>query len=205
MEKKFWFRITALIVLVTILGFYRVSPNKVKEQNIIVELQAQQTSTSIRFFQVVSDSISFISLGIPALFLAYGLAKKKKVLVRSGLIVLLGIGLGGLISYGLKQTIQEPRPYQADSRITKWSGGGSDSFPSGHTVEATAAAIGFSVLLFKTPVAVFLSTIWALLIMSSRVVLGVHNFTDIFGGIVVGGMGFLIIQHLSERYPTKTA
>lgn len=198
MHKRFWIRLLALIGLVTVLAIYRVSSHKVKEQNIIAELQIHQTAGSIRFFQVVTDSISFFSLGIPAAFLVAGLIRRRKIWMKNALIILLGIALGGLLSATIKRTIKEPRPYEVDSRITQWSVGGSNSFPSGHTVEATAAAIGFSVLLFRTPVSIVLSAFWALLIMFSRIVLGVHNFTDILGGMAIGCIGILVIHKVFE-------
>ncbi len=199
MNKKFWLRIAALVIVVAALGFYRVSPNKSKEQDLIAELQQHQSPGSIRFFQVVSDSINFFSLGIPAVFLVLGLVKSKKLWVRQALIILLGIALGGLISATLKRTIKEPRPYEVDSRITQFSVGGSNSFPSGHTVEATAAAIGFSFILFRTPLSIVLSISWALLIMFSRIVLGVHNITDILAGIAIGCIGILTTNYLFEK------
>jgi undecaprenyl-diphosphatase len=204
MDKQFWFRLVTLILIVIALAFYRVSSNKIKEQNAIAELQLHQSPTSIRFFQVVSDSINFISLGIPGIFLVFGLIRKRKIWVRHALIILLGISLGGLISAVLKRTIREPRPYEVDARITQWSVGGSNSFPSGHTVEATAAAIGFSTILFRTPMAVFLSIIWALTIMFSRIVLGVHNFTDILGGMAIGCIGLLIVHMAFEKFAPKS-
>jgi len=196
MDKRFWIQLLALIGIVTALAVYRVSSYKVKEQNVIAELQVHQTPGSIRFFQLVSDSISFISLGIPAVFLVTGLIRKRKIWIRQALIILLGIALGGLISATIKRTIKEPRPYELDSRITQWSVGGSNSFPSGHTVEATAAAIGFSFLLFRTPLSIVLSIAWALLIMFSRIILGVHNFTDILGGMAIGCIGLLVIHRV---------
>ena len=204
MNKNSWFRLVALVIVVIGLAFYRVSPNKVKEQNIIAEIQLHQSPGSIHFFQLVSDSISFFSLGIPAIFLVSGLIKKRKVWVRNALIILLGISLGGLISAVLKRTIREPRPYEVDARITQWSVGGSNSFPSGHTVEATAAAIGFSMILFRTPISIVLSVIWALTIMFSRIVLGVHNFTDILGGMAIGCIGLLIVHQVFEKFPLKS-
>ncbi len=203
MNKKFWLQIAVLVIVVTALALYRVSTHKIKEQDIIAELQVHQSPGSIRFFQIVSDSISFFSLGIPAVFLALGLVKKRKIWVRQALIILLGIALGGLISATLKRTIKEPRPYEVDARIKQFSVGGSNSFPSGHTVEATAAAIGFSAILFRTPLSIILSITWALLIMFSRIVLGVHNFTDILGGITIGCMGLLIVHQLYERRPLR--
>ncbi len=198
MNKLFWLQLLLLVAITTALAVYRVSDHKIKEQNIIAELQLHQTPGSIRFFQVVSDSISFFSLGIPAVFLFSGIYRKRKVWIRQSLIILLSIALGGLISATIKRTIKEPRPYEVDGRITQWSVGGSNSFPSGHTVEATAAAIGFTTILFRTPLSAVLSVAWALLIMFSRIVLGVHNFTDILGGIAIGCIGLLVVSRLFE-------
>ncbi len=200
MKKIFWALLFTLVVVLAGLGLLRNSSFKVTEQDVIAELQSKQTASSIRFFQVVSDSISFISLGIPAIFLLTGLIKKNKELRTKGLIILLGIALAGLISATIKRTFKEPRPYEVDSRITQWSVGGSNSFPSGHTAEVSAAALGFSFILFRTPSSIILSVIWALLMMLSRIVLGVHNFTDIAAGFVVGCMGLLIMQNIFERF-----
>ena len=201
MNKQFWIRFFLLAGIVAALAIYRVSEHKIIEQEIITGLQRVQTPASVRFFQVVSDSISFFSLGIPALILAAGLIHKRKVWVRHALIILLGIALGGLMSATIKRTLKEPRPYEVDKRIAQLSVGGSNSFPSGHTVEATAAAVGFSAILFRTPVSIVLSILWALMIMLSRIVLGVHNFTDILAGAAIGCLGLLIIHHLFEKRP----
>jgi membrane-associated phospholipid phosphatase len=166
----------------------------------IVDVQGRQTPTSISFFQNVTDYISFISLGIPAIFLFTGLIKKKSDLTRKGLLVLLCIGLSGLLSYAVKRTTHIQRPYEVDSRISKWSGGTNNSFPSGHTTEATTAVLGFYCVLFRTRLSLFLAGSWALLIMFTRIVLGVHSFTDILAGIVIGSMGFILMQTIFQKF-----
>lgn len=189
-----------LVAMLASLAFLRVSSFKVIEQNIIAGLQAALPSTGIRIFQIISDTISFISLGIPLVFVIYGLARKKELFVRQGLYVLLSIALAGIISATIKRTIREPRPYEVDARINQYSVGGSNSFPSGHTAEASAAAIGISLILFRHYLAWVILSGWALLIMASRIALGVHNFTDILAGITVGCIGLLIVAKLFERY-----
>jgi membrane-associated phospholipid phosphatase len=197
--NNFWVRILLLAMIVAALGFYRVSPNKVKEQNIVVELQLKQTPDSTAFFQWISTWGSIFNIGIPVAFLFAGLIHKRRLLVRNALIVLLGMALGGLIARAIKVTVREPRPYEVDSRIAQLGTGGSNSFPSGHTVEVTAAAIGTTLLLYRTPVAGIIAATWALLIMLSRIVLGVHNVTDILAGIVVGCLSLLIINEIFQR------
>ncbi len=199
MQRKFWPLLVALMILLTGLGWLRVSIFKEKEQNVIAELQAGQSPSSIQFFQTISDYGKYINLGIPALFLVMGLVMRKNDFARKGLLILLAMGLSGIISQSIKRTLKEPRPYEVDSRITQWSVGGSNSFPSGHTAEVTAATLGFTIILFRTPLSILLSVVWALLMMFSRIVLGVHNFTDILGGIVVGCLGILVMQKIFDR------
>jgi len=200
MKKNFWPWLIILVFLLAGLGILRVSAFKVSEQDIIASIQSAQTSSSVLFFQIVSDYGKYINLGIPAIFLLIGIALKRKDFARKGLIILLAMGVSGVIAQSIKRTLKEPRPYEVDNRITQWSVGGSNSFPSGHTAEVTAAMLGFTILLFRTPVSVILCSLWALLMMSSRIVLGVHNFTDILGGIVAGCIGFLVVQKVFAHF-----
>ncbi len=200
MKKKFWLSLITLVVILTALGLLRTSAFKEKEQDIIATLQASQSTSSVIFFQSLSDYAKFINLGIPAVFLLIGLGTKKKALTQKGLLILLAMALSGLIARVIKISVKEPRPYEVDARIKQWSDGGSNSFPSGHTVEVSVAALGFALILFRTPVSIILSVCWALMVMLSRIVLGVHNFTDIVGGMVVGCIGLMIMQNVFERF-----
>ena len=203
MRKRFWPLLVISLLLLAGLAWLRVSAVKMAEQDIIADLQIAQSPGSIKFFQTISDYGKFVNLGIPAIFLIAGLIMKKRDFATKGLVILLAMGLSGIISQTIKRTLKEPRPYEVDSRITQWSVGGSNSFPSGHTAEVTVATLGFALILFRTPLAVTLSVVWALLMMLSRIVLGVHNFTDIAGGIVVGCLGLLVMVKVFERFDRR--
>jgi membrane-associated phospholipid phosphatase len=203
MSKKFWLTLGAMLIILAVLGFLRVSSFKETEQGIIADMQASQSPNSIWFFQSISDTISFVSLGIPALFVITGWARKNPSFVRKGVMIMLSIALAGAICATIKRTVREPRPYEVDARIKQWSVGGSNSFPSGHTAEVSAAALAFSFILFRTPTSIILSVIWALLMMFSRIVLGVHNFTDIMGGFVAGCIGLYVMNAVFNRFEKK--
>lgn len=196
MKKHFWLTISFLVVVIIGLAFFRTSSIYTGEQVVIASWQKNQPPAAIRFFQITSDSLSFLSLGIPVAFLLYGLYKKERLRVRNNLMVLLAIGLSGLMSYGLKTATHVPRPYEMDAKIKWLSEGGGNSFPSGHTVEATTASIGFSSVLFPTPLTLIITVLWTVVIMLSRVILGVHSFIDVGAGVLVGVLGFLVTRQV---------
>lgn len=95
------------------------------------------------------------------------------------------VGTLGLLLYKwLKKRTSRPRPYQVRAAIRL----GADpldqfSFPSGHTLHAVA----FSVLMTAyQPGLGWLVWPFALLVASSRVVLGLHYPTDVLAGAAIG-------------------
>ena len=98
--------------------------------------------------------------------------------------------LNGLINGVLKAAFDLPRPCQIDSSL------GvlcllSPGFPSG----AAQSAILFSGIIFletKNLLYRYLGLLFAVFLCFSRIYLGVHFFTDILGGLVVGAVLLLI-------------
>lgn len=83
--------------------------------------------------------------------------------------------------FALKQTVRRPRPDYKDTRLgavlmDKWS------FPSGHATRSTYVVI---VLGNFYPHLILLWLIWALIMISSRLLLGVHYISDILAGILI--------------------
>jgi len=170
--------------------------------NFIVGLQQSGSKTQVKFLQIVSDSITIISLGIPFLIAARGEFKTEKVKTRlSFLYVGLSVGVAGLISAIIKRLTSEPRPYEVDERIAQWSVGGGFSFPSGHTTEAFAAATAM-VLLYRSWKVALPAYSWALLIGYSRMHLGVHYPFDVLAGMIIG---ISCAYFLSQVFIRKTS
>ena len=113
-----------------------------------------------------------------------------------GFIFILSMSL--LLNQGLKLVIGRDRP-----NINQIVNETSYSFPSGHTMIATTIV---GVLIYniwhnsknKLSKKVFLSTIlivFALMIMLSRIYLGVHYFSDILGGITTALLLLAIVHY----------
>jgi len=168
--------------------------------------QNPESALTVRFFQFISDSISYFSLGIPVvitLFKEFSQSTNKKRSRLSLLYVLLSIAVAGLISYVMKKSFSEPRPYEVDTRIVQLSVGGGYSLPSGHTTEAFASAMALS-LLFPQWFVILPMFGWASVVGLSRIYLGVHYPFDILAGMFIGSSSslafyfFVFRKHLSH-------
>lgn len=122
----------------------------------------------------------------------WGFAIIAMVLVAFGrlplLAILLPIVLTHLLTLGLQQIVRRERPPIALSKIVMWRR--TPSFPSAHSAGAMAFATAMSaVVLPLGPIGVGLAVVMLLLaagIGISRIVVGVHFLTDVFGGFIFG-------------------
>ncbi len=178
---------TVLIYLAFILVAMVIAPG-LPQLDFIANWQDPNAAITVNFFQFISDSISYFSMGVPvAITIAIEFNKQsdKKQNRLSLLYVLLSIAIAGLISYAMKKTFTEPRPYEVDARIVQLSVGGGYSLPSGHTTEAFASAVALT-LLFPRWFVIVPMFCWASLVALSRIYLGVHYPFDIFVGMFIG-------------------
>ena len=191
-----------LIYLITLLACM-VAAQLLPQLDFIAGWQEPENKITVTIFQFISDSISFVSFGIPVIITIIREFKSeanKKQNRLSLLYVLLSIAVAGLISYLMKKTFTEPRPYEVDTRIVQLSVGGGYSLPSGHTTEAFASAMALVLLFPRWIVALPLFT-WASLVALSRIYLGVHYPFDIFVGMFIGSsVAFLWYRFLFWKY-----
>ena len=116
-------------------------------------------------------------------------------------LIFVGVGLPGLIANLLKRIIGRGRPELFDSV-------GSlsfhplanayvyESFPSGHTTTAFAAAM---VLGFLAPRWFAIGLVYAIAIGLSRLVVGAHYPTDVLAGAVLGTLGAYAVRNYFAR------
>ena len=167
------------------------------ELDLIANLQKASTSLSVHFFQFITDYVDVISVGIPVVLLIIGLARQNKSLREKALLILFSVALAGVLSNSLKRVVREPRPYEVDTRIAQWSGGGGYGFPSGHAADAVAAATAFSLMWPELAIIVAVCS-WAGIIMFSRIYLGVHDPGDVMAGMFLGILSSLVVIRIRD-------
>ncbi len=127
---------------------------------------------------------------------------------RTGASMLLAIGVGALFTNVIiKNAVARVRPFYADLEFFAfWESAGATSvseysFPSGHT---TVAMTSMTALFLSTnKKKSWLSYIFVVLTAFSRVYLIVHYFTDIIGGLIIGGISGVIGYYLAKLIFSK--
>ncbi|MBI4151338.1 phosphatase PAP2 family protein [Candidatus Woesearchaeota archaeon] len=154
-------------------------------------LRERQTPSLLFIATVVSFFASTIFMGfVSAIILLFRWGKKEAK--TYSITVLAGTGIGIVI----KQLVQRTRP----ENIIELD----YSFPSLHALAATLFMGWLSLILWKKKrkVAALLLLCVPLAIGASRIVLGVHWFSDVLGGFLLGG-AFISFLHAYDYFLGK--
>jgi membrane-associated phospholipid phosphatase len=203
MTAKRTLLLLAVVAVATVFLFFLYQVQAAPPQfDWIAQMQNQRAAGSIGGWQLLTNWVTLVSLGIPFGVLVVGEWKWRTRWTRPFFLFTgLSVGLAGLVNYLIKISARCLRPFEADTRILQLSSGGSFSFPSGHTAEAFAAAVMMS-LLWPRWYVVLPALLWACAIAFSRVYLGVHSPADVTAGMIVGSSVSYIFYSLSPKNPT---
>ncbi|MEO8146267.1 MAG: phosphatase PAP2 family protein [Bacteroidia bacterium] len=163
--------------------------------DLLNKINGPGTPAADKTFKFISNSVGPVSIAAPLSMFVTGLATKDKVLQRKSYVAAASLFTSTVITVALKVTVKRPRPFETyPDIIIKKDKGGSYSFPSGHTSSAFATATSLS-LAFPKWYVIAPSFLYAGAVGYSRMYLGVHYPSDVFGGIVIGvGSSFLMYK-----------
>ncbi len=143
----------------------------------ITALQSAQGLTPFMRAMTFLGNEEFFLLLLPLFYLCVD----ARLGIRLGLLVLLGDALNNIV----KMALGLPRPYWMDARVRPLAIETSYGLPSSHAQNTASVWFFFAALLHR-PWAWLASACLVLLISLSRVYLGVHFWTDILGGWILG-------------------
>lgn len=152
------------------------------------------------FFFPITHLGDWLAIGIAFIIVASFLFKYSKYnLIANFLFLTIGTGLTAII---IKAIVDRTRP-TGDSPLYIES---LSSFPSAHSALVFAfygfiiyCLFRFEVKMSRKILGIFFCVLIILLIGFSRLYLGVHFFSDVLGGYLVGLLWLLIAMYLSRR------
>jgi membrane-associated phospholipid phosphatase len=167
--------------------------------DLLRKINLERNTTLDPTFKFVTNSVAPIGLGAPLLVTSIGFIQHDKSLKNKGYYIGATLLTSTIITTTLKFTIDRDRPFVTYPDIQKLTGGGSPSFPSGHTSEAFATATSLS-LAFPKWYVIAPSMLWASAAGYSRMHLGVHYPSDVLVGALIGSGSAWLCHELNKRY-----
>ncbi|NRA10502.1 MAG: hypothetical protein HRT57_00940 [Crocinitomicaceae bacterium] len=111
--------------------------NSTDAQNFDIDLlrkiNIERNSNFDASYLFITNSTVPFSLGVPVVMLTVGLLKKDSLLTQNSLMVGGAFVSSTIITVAMKWGFNRDRPFTTYPDIVKLTGGGSPSFPSGHT------------------------------------------------------------------------
>lgn len=178
---------------------FKFSFSQQAEANFLHRLQKNQTPFATQYHKVISASVYPISIATPISIAAYGAIKNDSIQLRNSAVITSSILLAGVISTGLKYSIDRKRPYVSfPNQVEQLSKSGTHSFPSGHTTFAFSTAASLS-LQYKKWYVVVPAFLWAGSVGYSRMYLGVHYPSDVAAGMLTGIGSAFLCNYLNKK------
>lgn len=152
---------------------------------------------------IITDTASLEAFIVYLAILYFGQAIKRKRVSKNVVSFIIAILVSMIATLFIKAFTMVPRPYQIQphwSIITSIINADYFSFPSGHTVRVWVLAYYITYVFesTKNTKIKYLSWIYALIIMYTRLALQVHYLSDLLAGIIVAFWSSLLVINLEN-------
>jgi membrane-associated phospholipid phosphatase len=168
--------------------------------NLLKEVNGHRNRALDGTFDVVSQSVTPISLFVPVIFGCASLRSDGEFFKKETYVIASSLALSTALTLTLKPLVKRERPY-ANYPFIEQVGPPeySYSFPSMHTSAAFSTATSLSLLSPKWYIIVPSYT-WATAVAYARMDLGVHYPSDVLCGAIIGAGSAWLCYKINSRW-----
>lgn len=158
-----------------------------------VFLQSAECLALTKCMKLISDIITPVPLCVIAVIIFWSVNK------RAGILTAMTVVLNVSVNSAVKLLFRVKRPFDVRSDIKKLDTTGGYSFPSGHAEQAAGMAYNFFRFSKRKKTALISGAAFTLLMMMSRMYLGMHSVLDVTVGAALG----IALSYVTEKLYLK--